>query len=139
MFYLDEDFCSNVKFLSSEQIGKIVKKLILGENFEKYDDKKLNVLESELLENLQKINIEKKAGFQERIKRGWETKRKKKAEQLASVPSVPSVVTLPASAPAPAPVQQNNQPPKKQTLKEKNPVFWEAIQRKKHVLTDQLI
>lgn len=131
MFYLDEDFCSNVKFLSSEQIGKIVKKLILGENFEKYDDKKLNVLETELLENLQKINVEKKVGFQKRTKCGWETRKRKKAEQLASVPSVVTV-------PAPAPVQQN-QPPKKLTLKEKNPVFWEAIQRKKHVLTDQLI
>lgn len=129
MFYLDEDFCSNVKFLSSEQIGKIVKKLILGENFEKYDDKKLNVLETELLENLQKINVEKKVGFQKRTKCGWETRKRKQAEKLASVPSVVTVS---------APVQQN-QPPKKLTLKEKNPVFWEAIQRKKHVLTDQLI
>ena len=129
MFYLDEDFCSNVKFLSSEQIGKIVKKLVLGENFEKCDDKKLNVLETELLENLQKINVEKKEGFQKRTKCGWETRKRKKAEQLANAPSVSSVVTVPA-------VQQ---PQKKLTLKEKNPVFWEAIQRKKHVLIDQLI
>ena len=133
MFYLDEDFCSNVKFLSSEQIGKIVKKLILGENFEKYDDKKLNVLETELLENLQKINVEKKIGFQKRTKCGWETRKRKQAEKLATLSSVPSVVTVPAPAPAPAPA------PKKLTLKEKNPVFWEAIQKKKHVLTDQLI
>ena len=131
MFYLDENFCSNFKFLSVEQIGKIVKKLVLGENFEKYDDKKLNILESELLENLQKINIQKKESIQERNKKSWETRKRKKAEKLANDPSVPSVVTLPASAPAPA--------PKKMTLKEKNPVFWEAIQRKKHVLTDQLI
>lgn len=135
MIYLDENFYSNFKFLSAEQIGKIVKKLALGEDFEKYDDSKLNTLENELLDKLQQLNTQKKAGIQERIKRGWETKRRKKAEQLASVPSVPSVVTLPASAPAPATVQ----PPKKLTLKEKNPVFWEAIQRKKHVLTDQLI
>lgn len=131
MIYLDENFYSNFKFLSAEQIGKIVKKLALGEDFEKYDDSKLNTLENELLDKLQQLNTQKKAGIQERIKRGWETKRRKKAEQLASVPSV---VTLPV----PAPVQQN-QPPKKLTLKEKNPVFWEAIQRKKHVLTDQLI
>lgn len=133
MIYLDENFYSNFKFLSAEQIGKIVKKLALGDDFEKYDDSKLNTLENELLDKLQQLNTQKKAGIQERIKRGWETKRRKKAEQLASVPNVPSVVTLPASAPAPAPA------PKKLTLKEKNPVFWEAIQRKKHVLTDQLI
>lgn len=131
MIYLDENFYSNFKFLSAEQIGKIVKKLALGDDFEKYDDSKLNTLENELLDKLQKLNTQKKVGIQERIKKGWETKRRKKAEQLASVPSVVTV-------PAPAPVQQN-QPPKKLTLKEKNPVFWEAIQRKKHVLTDQLI
>lgn len=134
MIYLDENFYSNFKFLSAEQIGKIVKKLALGEDFEKYDDSKLNTLENELLDKLQQLNTQKKAGIQERIKRGWETKRRKKAEQLANAPSVPSVVTLPA----PAPVQQN-QPPKKLTLKEKNPVFWEAIQRKKHVLINELI
>lgn len=134
MIYLDENFYSNFKFLSAEQIGKIVKKLALGDDFEKYDDSKLNTLENELLDKLQQLNTQKKAGIQERIKRGWETKRRKKAEQLATLPSIPSVVTVPA----PAPVQQN-QPPKKLTLKEKNPVFWEAIQRKKHVLTDQLI
>ena len=131
MIYLDENFYSNFKFLSAEQIGKIVKKLALGDDFEKYDDSKLNTLENELLDKLKKLNTQKKVGIQERIKKGWETKRRKKAEQLASVPSVVTV-------PAPAPVQQN-QPPKKLTLKEKNPVFWEAIQRKKHVLTDQLI
>lgn len=132
MIYLDENFYSNFKFLSAEQIGKIVKKLALGEDFEKYDDSKLNTLENELLDKLQQLNTQKKAGIQERIKRGWETKRRKKAEQLASVPSV---VTLPVPAPVPAPAPA----PKKLTLKEKNPVFWEAIQRKKHVLTDQLI
>lgn len=130
MIYLDENFYSNFKFLSAEQIGKIVKKLALGEDFEKYDDSKLNTLENELLDKLQQLNTQKKAGIQERIKRGWETKRRKKAEQLANTPSVSSVVTVPAPA---------QQPSKKLTLKEKNPVFWEAIQRKKHVLTDQLI
>lgn len=131
MIYLDENFYLNFKFLSVEQIGKIVKKLALGEDFEKYDDSKLNTLENELLEKLQQLNTQKKEGFQKRIQRGWETRKRKKAEQLATLPSVPSVVTVPAPAPAPA--------PKKMTLKEKNPVFWEAIQRKKHVLTDQLI
>ena len=134
MIYLDENFYSNFKFLSAEQIGKIVKKLALGDDFEKYDDSKLNTLENELLDKLQQLNTQKKEAIQERNKKSWETRKRKKAEQLASVPNVPSVVTVPA----PAPVQQN-QPPKKLTLKEKNPVFWEAIQRKKHVLTDQLI
>ena len=133
MIYLDENFYSNFKFLSAEQIGKIVKKLALGDDFEKYDDSKLNTLESELLDKLQQLNTQKKEAIQERNKKSWETRKRKKAEQLASVPNVPSVVTLPASAPATV------QPPKKLTLKEKNPVFWEAIQRKKHVLTDQLI
>lgn len=131
MIYLDENFYSNFKFLSAEQIGKIVKKLALGEDFEKYDDSKLNTLENELLDKLQKLNTQKKEAIQERNKKSWETRKRKKAEQLATLPNVPSVVTLPASAPAPA--------SKKLTLKEKNPVFWEAIQRKKHVLTDQLI
>lgn len=129
MIYLDENFYSNFKFLSAEQIGKIVKKLALGDDFEKYDDSKLNTLENELLDKLQQLNTQKKAAIKERNKKSWETRKRKKAEQLATLPSVPSVVTVPAPAPA----------PKKLTLKEKNPVFWEAIQRKKHVLTDQLI
>lgn len=132
MIYLDENFYSNFKFLSAEQIGKIVKKLALGKDFEKYDNSKLNTLENELLENLQKLNTQKKEAIQERNKKSWETRKRKKAEQLANTPSVSSVVTVSA----PAPVQQ---PPKKLTLKEKNPVFWEAIQRKKHVLIDELI
>lgn len=130
MIYLDENFYSNFKFLSAEQIGKIVKKLALGKDFEKYDNSKLNTLENELLENLQKLNTQKKEAIQERNKKSWETRKRKKAEQLANTPSVSSVVTVPATV---------QQPPKKLTLKEKNPVFWEAIQRKKHVLIDELI
>ena len=112
--------------MSVEQIGKIVKKLVLDENFEKYDNNLLTPVEEELLQELKDFNNQKKEAKKQQYKKSWETKRRKKAEQLASVPSV---VTVPAPAPA----------PKKLTLKEKNPVFWEAIQRKKHVLTDQLI
>ena len=132
IFFLDENFYSKFKLLSVEQIGKIVKKLVLDENFEKYDNNLLTPVEEELLQELKDFNNQKKEAKKQQYKKSWETKRRKKAEQLATLPSVPSVVTVPA----PAPVQQ---PPKKLTLKEKNPVFWEAIQRKKHVLTDQLI
>lgn len=126
IFFLDENFYSKFKLLSVEQIGKIVKKLVLDENFEKYDNNLLTPVEEELLQELKDFNNQKKEAKKQQYKKSWETKRRKKAEQLASVPSV---VTVPAPAPA----------PKKLTLKEKNPVFWEAIQRKKHVLTDQLI
>lgn len=132
IFFLDENFYSKFKLLSVEQIGKIVKKLVLDENFERYDNNTLTPVEEELLKELRDFNNQKKEAKRQQYQKSWETKRRKKAEQLASVPNVPSVVTLPASAPAPA-------APKKLTLKEKNPVFWEAIQRKKHVLTDQLI
>lgn len=133
IFFLDENFYSKFKLLSVEQIGKIVKKLVLDENFEKYDNNLLTPVEEELLQELKDFNNQKKEAKKQQYKKSWETKRRKKAEQLASVPSVSSVVTVSAPAPAPAPT------PKKLTLKEKNPVFWEAIQRKKHVLTDQLI
>lgn len=136
MFYLDEDFCSNVKFLSSEQIGKIVKKLILGENFEKYDDKKLNVLESELLENLQKINIEKKAGFQKRIQRGWETRKRKQAKQLANAPALPVVSSSVVAVVEKSPEEKEKE--KLAKLRAVNPVFFDAIQKHKRVLTNKL-
>ena len=126
IFFLDENFYSKFKLLSVEQIGKIVKKLVLDENFEKYDNNLLTPVEEELLQELKDFNNQKKEAKKQQYKKSWETKRRKKAEQLASVPSV---VTVPAPAPA----------PKKLTLKEKNPVFWEAIQRKKHDLTDHLI
>lgn len=129
MFFLDENFYSKFKLLSVEQIGKIVKKLVLDENFEKYDNNILSSVEEELLKELRDFNNQKKEAKKQQYQKSWETKRRKKAEQLASVPSV---VTVPAPAPA-------QQPPKKLTLKEKNPVFWEAIQRKKHVLIDELI
>ena len=132
IFFLDENFYSKFKLLSVEQIGKIVKKLVLDENFERYDNNTLTPVEEELLKELRDFNNQKKEAKKQQYQKSWETKRRKKAEQLASVPSVPSVVTVSA----PAPVQQ---PPKKLTLKEKNPVFWEAIQRKKHVLIDELI
>ena len=135
MFYLDENFCSNFKFLSVEQIGKIVKKLVLGENFEKYDDKKLSVLESELLENLQNLNTQKKESIQERNKKSWETRKRKQAEQLATASALPTVPSVSTVAPI---LKLPEEKEKKEKLKAVNPVFWEAIQRKKRVLTNSL-
>ena len=132
MFFLDENFYSKFKLLSVEQIGKIVKKLVLNDDFEKYDNNILTPIEKEILDELINFNNQKKESTKQRYTKSWETRKRKKAEQLANTPSVSSVVTVSA----PAPVQQ---PPKKLTLKEKNPVFWEAIQRKKHVLIDELI
>lgn len=132
IFFLDENFYSKFKLLSVEQIGKIVKKLVLKDDFEKYDNNILTPVEKEILDELINFNTQKKEATKQRYEKSWETRKRKKAEQLASVPSV---VTLPVPAPVPAPAPA----PKKLTLKEKNPVFWEAIQRKKHVLIDQLI
>ena len=132
MFFLDENFYSKFKLLSVEQIGKIVKKLVLNDDFEKYDNNILTPIEKEILDELINFNNQKKESTKQRYTKSWETRKRKKAEQLANTPSVSSVVTVSA----PAPVQQ---PPKKLTLKEKNPVFWEAIQRKKHVLINELI
>lgn len=133
IFFLDENFYSKFKLLSVEQIGKIVKKLVLKDDFEKYDNNILTPVEKEILDELINFNTQKKEATKQRYEKSWETRKRKQAEKLATLSSVPSVVTVPAPAPAPAPA------PKKLTLKEKNPVFWEAIQRKKHVLTDQLI
>ena len=115
MFYIDENFLKN---LPVNSIGKIIKNLI-SENTELLTD-----VEQFVFDNLNKKNKEIKSLYSNRTKKAWEKRKQNK--------------TLPAPAPAPAPVQQK-QPPKKLTLKEKNPVFWEAIQRKKHVLIDELI
>lgn len=109
MFYIDENFLKN---LPVNSIGKIIKNLI-SENTELLTD-----VEQFVFDNLNQKNKEIKSLYSNRTKKAWEKRKQNK------------------TLPAPAPVQQ---PPKKLTLKEKNPVFWEAIQRKKHVLTDQLI
>ena len=60
IFFLDENFYSKFKLLSVEQIGKIVKKLVLDENFEKYDNNLLTPVEEELLQELKDFNNQKK-------------------------------------------------------------------------------
>lgn len=77
MLYLDSNLINTLKFLPVESVGRIIKKLILENDFQEV----LNDIETSIYNELKAKNDKRKDNIKQINIKGWQKRKEQKAEQ----------------------------------------------------------